>query len=293
MTPTDTLLSGATASDTSSPTDRSAALRRLLIVIHPRDLLRGFLTFWLCTLSQDFEVVSAPEAMELTSRTLSRACAAVIGFIGMNSIWPDTWLRDQIALLRAGRPKMPIVVMCEEDMAEQYAGMDLQGYIPTSCSVELAAAAINLVTVGGRYIPCAWDEPLHSKGLFSTRPTTEPETAPPTLLTPREEVVLDLLQRGMPNKIIAHNLRISQSTVKAHVHNIIAKLDVHNRTQAAVTGHRMHSPNPNMDRVTRQSSDYPCKVSDTASLGVELVRRVNGGGHIPPLPTQSRKKNSH
>jgi DNA-binding NarL/FixJ family response regulator len=290
----DPVLSGATASDTLSPTDRAAALRRLLIVIHPRELLRGFLTFWLCTLSQDFEVISAPEAMELRSGTLSRACAAVIGFIGMNSIRPDTWLRDQIALLRAGRPDMPIVVMCEEDIAEKYAGMDLQGYIPTSSSVELAAAAINLVTVGGCYVPYAWDALLHSKGLFSTRPATEPRTAPPTLLTPREEVVLDLLQRGMPNKIIAHDLRISQSTVKAHVHSIIAKFDVHNRTQAAVTGYRIPPRNPNMDRVTRRSSNYhPRQVSDVTSSGVDPVRRVNGGGHIPRLPTQASKKNSH
>jgi DNA-binding NarL/FixJ family response regulator len=263
MTPKDPALSGGTTSETLSPTDRG-----LLIVIHPRELLRGFLTFWLCTLSQEFEVISAPEAMELTSTTLSRACAVVIGFIGMNSNWPETWLRDQIAVLRAGRPKMPIVVMYEEDIAEKYAGMDLQGYIPTSSSVELAAAAINLVTVGGRYIPYAGAEFPHSKGLSPTRPAIEPETAPPTLLTPREEVVLDLLQRGMPNKIIAHNLRISQSTVKAHVHAIIAKLDVHNRTQAAVMGYLI---NPDVD----------------------LVRRVNGLGHIPPLPTQSSRKNSH
>jgi DNA-binding NarL/FixJ family response regulator len=289
MTPKALVLSGATASETLNPTDRPAALRRLLIVIHPRELLRGFLTFWLCTLSADFEVISAPEAMELTSDTLSRACAAVIGFIGMPSVRPDAWLRDQITLLRTGRPKLPIVVMCEEDIIENNAGMDLQGYIPTSSSVELAAAVINLITVGGRYIPYACDELLHSKDLFPTRPATEPETAPPTLLTPREEVVLDLLQHGMPNKIIAHNLRISQSTVKAHVHNIIAKLDVHNRTQAAVTGYRIHPLNSNMERVTRQSSNHPRQVSDVTSSGVDLMRLVNGAGYIP----QSSKKNSH
>jgi hypothetical protein len=98
----------------------------------------------------------------------------------------------------------------------------------------------------------------------------------------------------MPNKIIAHDLRISQSTVKAHVHSIIAKFDVHNRTQAAVTGYRIPPRNSNMDRVTRRSSNYhPRQVSDVTSSGVDPVRRVNGGGHIPPLPTQSSKKNSH
>ena len=40
----------------------------------------------------------------------------------------------------------------------------------------------------------------------------------------------------MANKIIAYRLSLSQSTVKAHVHNIISKLNVSNRTEAAVRG---------------------------------------------------------
>ncbi len=50
--------------------------------------------------------------------------------------------------------------------------------------------------------------------------------------TRREAELLEFLRRGMPNKIIAHELGISQSTVKAHLHNIMAKLHAKNRTQA-------------------------------------------------------------
>ena len=50
--------------------------------------------------------------------------------------------------------------------------------------------------------------------------------------TPREIELLDFLRQGMPNKIIAHELGISQSTVKAHLHNIMAKLHAKNRTHA-------------------------------------------------------------
>ena len=49
--------------------------------------------------------------------------------------------------------------------------------------------------------------------------------------------MLDLLERGLPNKLIAYRLGMSPSTVKAHVHNIIAKLRVRNRTEAAVARH--------------------------------------------------------
>jgi DNA-binding NarL/FixJ family response regulator len=53
-------------------------------------------------------------------------------------------------------------------------------------------------------------------------------------LTEREWVVLRLLARGQPNKEIAQVLRISETTVKTHVKNILAKLGVPSRTQAAL-----------------------------------------------------------
>jgi NarL family two-component system response regulator LiaR len=53
-------------------------------------------------------------------------------------------------------------------------------------------------------------------------------------LTPREREVLALVGRGMPNKIIARELSLSEKTVKAHVSSILAKLGVTDRTQAAL-----------------------------------------------------------
>jgi RNA polymerase sigma factor (sigma-70 family) len=53
-------------------------------------------------------------------------------------------------------------------------------------------------------------------------------------LTPREVEVLRLLMRGQTNQQIARSLSISVSTVKKHVRQIIAKLKVSDRTQAAI-----------------------------------------------------------
>ena len=53
-------------------------------------------------------------------------------------------------------------------------------------------------------------------------------------LTPREREVLVLIGRGMPNKLIARELSLSEKTVKAHVSRILAKLGVTDRTQAAL-----------------------------------------------------------
>jgi DNA-binding NarL/FixJ family response regulator len=54
----------------------------------------------------------------------------------------------------------------------------------------------------------------------------------PRPLTLREEQILGLVGRGMPNKEIARALRIGNATVKNHIHNILDKLEVHRRGEA-------------------------------------------------------------
>lgn len=56
----------------------------------------------------------------------------------------------------------------------------------------------------------------------------------PETLTERETEVLRLLAQGRANKEIARDLQIGEKTVKTHVSNILAKLDVRSRTQAAL-----------------------------------------------------------
>lgn len=57
-------------------------------------------------------------------------------------------------------------------------------------------------------------------------------------LSPREEDVLRLLARGLSNKLIARALEISESTVKNHVKSILAKMQVRNRTEAALNARK-------------------------------------------------------
>ncbi len=62
----------------------------------------------------------------------------------------------------------------------------------------------------------------------------EPPLEPDDRLTPREREVLAELARGLPNKLIALELGVSERTVKTHVSNILGKLGFTDRTQAAV-----------------------------------------------------------
>jgi NarL family two-component system response regulator LiaR len=64
------------------------------------------------------------------------------------------------------------------------------------------------------------------------------EPLPHEQLTPRELEVLKLIGQGKSNQEIADELIIGIKTVKTHVSNILAKLDVEDRTQAAIYVHK-------------------------------------------------------
>ena len=52
--------------------------------------------------------------------------------------------------------------------------------------------------------------------------------------TPRERELMMLIARGLQNKNIAYELKISENTVRAHIGNIMRKYRLHNRTQIAI-----------------------------------------------------------
>ena len=63
---------------------------------------------------------------------------------------------------------------------------------------------------------------------------------PAPRLTEREMEVLKLVAQGLNNRDIAKKLYISENTVKNHIRNILEKLHLHSRVEAAVYAHRQH-----------------------------------------------------
>lgn len=101
-----------------------------------------------------------------------------------------------------------------------------RAYIPTSIGFDVIIEAIKLVLAGGTYYPlCALSGCAYSE---------ETKHGSARALTPREMAVLEGVRQGLPNKLIAQELGVSESTIKVHVHRLMKKLKVRNRTQAAI-----------------------------------------------------------
>ena len=151
---------------------------------------------------------------------------------------PDVVLLDMVmpegngieALRRIGSgPGSPRVIVltsfAEDGRVVDAMRAGAAGYLLKDAQPAELLAAIRSAHAGG--------SPLHPDAAAELvgelrRPPADPD------LTAREREVLELLARGMPNKAIALRLSLSEKTVKAHVSAILRKLDVTDRTQAAL-----------------------------------------------------------
>jgi PAS domain S-box-containing protein len=84
-------------------------------------------------------------------------------------------------------------------------------------------------------------ETLVRQRLAQAQPAAPPDGAPPPELTRREFEILRLIASGANTRTIAERLGVSPTTVRNHIQNILRKLDVHSRLEAAayVVRHRL------------------------------------------------------
>ncbi|MDO4765523.1 MAG: response regulator transcription factor [Eubacteriales bacterium] len=128
-------------------------------------------------------------------------------------------------------PSIKTIVLTIHDEVEYLRkAMELgaKGYVLKDSESDALASAIRSVYNGAVYI-----QPTMAIHLLNDM---NPKTSvgKKSFLTKREVQVLKLVTNGMLNKEIAIRLRISEKTVKNHVSNIFKKIDVSDRTQAAV-----------------------------------------------------------
>jgi len=139
---------------------------------------------------------------------------------------------DGLASLRAIRERAPaahvVVLTSYADDAQLFAAMEAgaAGYLLKDIDPADLAAAIREAHAGRPALHPAVAQRL-MRHAAAPAPTSDS-------LTSRERDVLRLIVEGLANKEIAARLRIGEKTVKTHVSRILAKLEVTDRTQAAV-----------------------------------------------------------
>lgn len=142
---------------------------------------------------------------------------------------PASWLDKLKAMLATA----PVIILCSAEspqlVHDAFEG-GARGFVPTSSTtLEIAVEVIRLVRAGGTFLPPSL---LDARRLLDGPPMpAQPSKAGP--FTPRQRMVLEHLQLGKANKIIAHDLGMSESTVKVHIRSIMKKMQATNRTEAA------------------------------------------------------------
>jgi Response regulator containing a CheY-like receiver domain and an HTH DNA-binding domain len=131
-------------------------------------------------------------------------------------------------------PSKVIVLTIHEDREYLFKTLQMgaEGYVLKDAEPAVLVEAIRNVYNGQSYI-----QPNMTKELvkeFNRVTLHEKEKSEENNLTSREIEVLELIAEGMINKEIARQLYISEKTVKNHVSNIFKKLEVSDRTQAAI-----------------------------------------------------------
>lgn len=152
-----------------------------------------------------------------------------IGMPGMNGFAGLISLRNNV-------PATPVVVVSADESREtvsQAMTLGASGFIPKSLEREHMIAAVRMVLNGEVFVPAQGDAPSALGGEECR--FREGYAA----LTQQQRKVLEMLVAGKSNKVIAYELDVTESTVKAHVSAILRKLRVHSRTQAVLNASRM------------------------------------------------------
>jgi len=139
--------------------------------------------------------------------------------------------------LRAQYPSLPIVVVSANDdpaVIRRCMEFGASGFIPKTLGVEALRQAIARVLQGEVWTPpdvdLARDDDAESAAIARL-----------ATLTPQQVRVLMMLSGGLLNKQIAHELGVSEATVKAHVSAILQKLGVDSRTQAVIAAGKIEA----------------------------------------------------
>jgi DNA-binding NarL/FixJ family response regulator len=138
--------------------------------------------------------------------------------------------------IAAAQPHVAVVVLTsfsDREQILQALDAGAVGYLLKDAEPDEIAKAVRAAAGGGAPL-----DPRAGRALLSARDASSPLDG----LSEREREVLALVARGLPNKLIARELSISEKTVKAHLTRIFRTIGVSDRTQAALWAERHRLP---------------------------------------------------
>ncbi|MEM9007694.1 MAG: response regulator transcription factor [Cyanobacteria bacterium P01_F01_bin.86] len=190
----------------------------------------------LLSLEEDLHIVGEAghgrEALDVVQKLLTTADA--IDVVLMDIRMP---VMDGVAASREIHQRFPDVKVLvlttfdEDELVQQAVQAGAVGYLLKDTPAAELAQAIRSVHRGY----AQFGPGIFQKMMPTVTPSPKPEL-PPGLqeLTPREREVLNLIGQGSSNREIAQALYLSEGTVKNHVSNILHRLGLRDRTQAAL-----------------------------------------------------------
>ena len=145
---------------------------------------------------------------------------------------------DGIEATRSIKQELPylkiVMLSASEEESDLFEAIKsgAQGYLLKKIEPQELFAMLKGVVQGDAPISRAMAAKILGEFAHQARRTAEP-SSPAANLSPREKEVLDLVTQGKSNKEIAAALAIAENTVKNHLKNILEKLHLENRVQAA------------------------------------------------------------
>jgi DNA-binding NarL/FixJ family response regulator len=146
--------------------------------------------------------------------------------------------------LREAGPRPAVIILStfrEDEHVLRGIAAGARGYLLKDVDHKALAEAVRTVAAGGALLdPQITAQLLPRLGQLAAAPAAPAPQPPPShperlgLLTERERGILELLARGRTNQEISDAMAISIGTVKNHISSILSKLDVRDRTQAAL-----------------------------------------------------------
>lgn len=142
--------------------------------------------------------------------------------------------REALAQIVAVHPELAVLMLTVSEDGEDLAEcmrLGVRGYLLKNINAEFLLSSIRRAVTGDSVL-----SPEMTAKLVARLRDPRPAASRPDVdsLTPRERETLRHLARGASNKEIARSLDLAESTVKVHVQNILRKLNLSSRVQAAV-----------------------------------------------------------